>query len=92
VVVIANEPSIDSATDRSGCYNRSMERRNRRFQDSVGYRCPHCGNLVDTTPDVGGGFDTTYIEDCPVCSHSNQIRTHFVADSETLQIDVTADF
>jgi hypothetical protein len=68
-----------------------MERRHRRYGDSVAYRCPHCGNMVDTTPDMGGGFDMTYIEDCPVCCRTNQIRTHFVEDSESLQIEVSAD-
>jgi len=68
-----------------------MERRHRRYQDSLAYRCPHCGNVVDTAPDTGGGFDLTYIEDCPICCRSNRIRTSFVADAETLRIEVSPE-
>jgi hypothetical protein len=29
--------------------------------------CPHCGELIDTFPDPGGGEQQEYIEDCYVC-------------------------
>jgi len=29
--------------------------------------CPHCGELIDTFPDPGGGEEQEYIEDCSVC-------------------------
>jgi hypothetical protein len=29
--------------------------------------CPHCGELIDTFPDPGGGESQEYIEDCFVC-------------------------
>jgi hypothetical protein len=29
--------------------------------------CPHCGEVIDTFPDPGGGETQEYIEDCAVC-------------------------
>jgi hypothetical protein len=29
--------------------------------------CPHCGEPIDTWPDLGGGERQEYIEDCSVC-------------------------
>ena len=29
--------------------------------------CPHCGEIIDTFPDPGGGGEQEYIEDCSVC-------------------------
>jgi hypothetical protein len=29
--------------------------------------CPHCGEVIDTFPDPGGGEAQEYIEDCSVC-------------------------
>ncbi len=29
--------------------------------------CPHCGEVIDTFPDPGGGERQEYIEDCSVC-------------------------
>jgi hypothetical protein len=29
--------------------------------------CPHCGELIDTFPDPGGGERQEYVEDCSVC-------------------------
>jgi hypothetical protein len=31
------------------------------------FACPHCGELVETFPDPGGGEHQEYIEDCSVC-------------------------
>jgi hypothetical protein len=31
------------------------------------FACPHCGELIDTFPDPGGGEHQEYIEDCSVC-------------------------
>jgi hypothetical protein len=38
------------------------------------YHCPHCGTRVDTDPDICGGERQEYIEDCPICCHSNRLR------------------
>jgi len=38
------------------------------------YVCPHCGEVVDTEPDRGGGEAQSYVEDCPVCCRPNVLR------------------
>jgi hypothetical protein len=38
------------------------------------YLCPHCGDLVDTDPDPGGGAFQEYIEDCPICCRPNRLQ------------------
>jgi len=38
------------------------------------YLCPHCGDLVDTDPDPGGGVFQEYIEDCPICCRPNRLQ------------------
>ena len=34
---------------------------------STTFACPHCGEVISTWPDLGGGEHQTYIEDCSVC-------------------------
>jgi hypothetical protein len=55
------------------------------------YRCPHCGELVDTWPDPGGGEAQFYIEDCPVCCRPNQVNAHWDERQEDFQVEVAAD-
>jgi len=44
------------------------------------YSCPHCGEQVDTDPDLGGGLAQSYIEDCPVCCRPNRIVAEYSED------------
>lgn len=44
------------------------------------YVCPHCGEQVDTDPDLGGGLAQEYVEDCPVGWRPNRIAALFVED------------
>jgi Cysteine-rich CPXCG len=50
--------------------------------------CPHCGEVIDTFPDPGGGETQEYIEDCAVCCRP----ILFVAalDDRTGDFNVTA--
>ena len=41
------------------------------------YRCPHCGEQVDTDPDLGAGLTQEYLEDCPVCCRPNRISAAY---------------
>lgn len=56
-----------------------MVRRRRRAEHV--YACPHCGEVVDSWPDPGGGETQSYIEDCPVCCRPNCILA--VLDPDT---------
>jgi hypothetical protein len=53
------------------------------------YQCPHCGERVDTDPDLGAGRSQEYIEDCPVCCRPNRIRAFFdeELDDYVVQVD-----
>ena len=55
------------------------------------YRCPHCGELVDTWPDPGGGEAQLYVEDCPVCCRPNRIQAQWDERHEDFEVEVAAD-
>jgi hypothetical protein len=55
------------------------------------YTCPHCGENVDTDPDLGGGQSQQYIEDCAVCCRPNRIRARYSRDLDDYVIDADAD-
>jgi hypothetical protein len=55
------------------------------------YVCPHCGELVDTDPDRGGGNTQEYVEDCPVCCRPNIIHAHYLPDDDEYSIGATAE-
>lgn len=44
--------------------------------------CPHCGELIETFPDLGGGEQQEYIEDCSVCCRPISFSATFDPDSE----------
>lgn len=48
--------------------------------------CPHCGETIDTDPDLGGGEEQTYIEDCPVCCRPNRIVVVYSPADDTFQV------
>jgi hypothetical protein len=55
------------------------------------YRCPHCGEWVDTAPDPGGGTQQDYIEDCPVCCRANRIAATYDPDSDSFTVFATRE-
>ena len=55
------------------------------------YRCPHCGELVDTWPDPGEGPAQLYVEDCPVCCRPNRIEAKWDDRHEDFEVQVAAD-
>ena len=55
------------------------------------YQCPHCGQLVDTDPDLGGGFKQQYIEDCPICCRPNRIQATYAPEADEYEVQVDGD-
>src|SRR6185369_6969570 len=55
------------------------------------YLCPHCGESVDTSPDLGGGQEQDYVEDCPVCCRPNRIHARYDSDEDDFQIDAESE-
>jgi hypothetical protein len=55
------------------------------------YQCPHCGEAVDTDPDLGGDLEQDYIEDCPVCCRPNRIRARYVTDEDAWAVQAFAE-
>lgn len=55
------------------------------------YSCPHCGENVDTEPDLGGGRSQQYIEDCPVCCRPNRILARYSRELNDFELDVSAE-
>jgi Cysteine-rich CPXCG len=55
------------------------------------YACPHCGETVDTSPDLGGGEEQDYVEDCTVCCRPNQIHASYDADEGTFSVEAEAE-
>lgn len=64
------------------CYTRGV---------SSDYQCPHCGESVDTSPDLGGGEEQDYVEDCPVCCRPNQIHASYDSDEDAFSIEATPE-
>lgn len=55
------------------------------------YTCPHCGEHVDTDPDLGGGLVQEYIEDCPVCCRPNRVSAVFAEDLDDYVVHATSE-
>lgn len=55
------------------------------------YMCPHCGERVDTDPDLGGGRTQQYIEDCPVCCRPNRISAFFDEELDDYVVQVESE-
>ena len=55
------------------------------------YSCPHCGELVDTWPDPGGGEVQRYVEDCPVCCRPNQIHATYDPELDGYVVEASAE-
>lgn len=46
------------------------------------YICGQCGEEIVIPLDLSAGSSQHYVEDCPVCCHSNVIRIQFSDDGE----------
>jgi len=55
------------------------------------YVCPHCGEQVDTDPDLGGGLKQQYIEDCSVCCRPNRISAAYSEDLDDYVVDAVPE-
>ena len=55
------------------------------------YRCPQCGELVDTWPDPAGGEAQLYVEVCPVCNRPNLIEARWDAGNQEFQVAVAPE-
>jgi hypothetical protein len=53
--------------------------------------CPHCGEVIDTHPDLGGGEHQQYIEDCPICCRPIRFCVDYDADRATWNVETTAE-
>jgi hypothetical protein len=67
-----------------------MKRRRARAGSGT-YVCPHCGEVVDTWPDPGGGERQEYIEDCAVCCRPNQITAAYSEDDGEFWVTASPD-
>ncbi len=47
------------------------------------YVCESCGERIIVPIDATEGHHQEYVEDCPVCCHSNVIRLDIYADGST---------
>lgn len=53
--------------------------------------CPHCGEIIDTFPDPGGGESQEYIEDCSVCCRPILFTATLDEDSGEYAVDASPD-
>ncbi|MDX1671314.1 MAG: CPXCG motif-containing cysteine-rich protein [Balneolaceae bacterium] len=44
---------------------------------SQSYRCTYCGEINHAFVDPSRGRDQTYIEDCKVCCHPNELHISY---------------
>jgi len=73
---------------------RRKKRPSRRKTDanaSTTFACPHCGEMVSSWPDLGGGERQTYIEDCPVCCRPNSITATLDESGRDFTLEVVAE-
>lgn len=50
--------------------------------------CPHCGELTDTAPDIGGGEHQEYVEDCVVCCRPIRFVATYSDETGEFSIEV----
>jgi hypothetical protein len=53
--------------------------------------CPHCGELIDTFVDEGGGVEQDYIEDCAVCCRPIRFRAVYSASNGEFDVEASAE-
>ncbi len=66
-----------------------MKRRPASTKSSTSsYECPWCFESIETFPDLGGGEQQQYVEDCSVCCHPNVLFVSW--NDEERSFDVSA--
>ena len=58
-----------------------------RPEERVAYRCPYCGERLDTLVDVTGG-ERSYIEDCQVCCRPIELGIELAEDGALVGVRV----
>lgn len=53
--------------------------------------CPHCGETIDTLPDLGGGEEQVYIEDCAVCCRPIRFAVSYEPEADSWAVEVSAE-
>jgi len=53
--------------------------------------CPHCGELLETYPDPGGGEAQDYVEDCAVCCRPLRLRARYDETDGDFKVEVSAE-
>lgn len=51
------------------------------------YACPSCFQVVDTSPDPGGGPNQEYVEDCSVCCRPNLISATYSEEEQEWYVE-----
>lgn len=64
-------------------HHRSSSLRAGSLPTESSYVCESCGERIVIPIDVSEGHHQEYVEDCPVCCHSNVIRLDIYADGST---------
>jgi transcription elongation factor Elf1 len=70
---------------------KKRSRSARKQPSTTSFSCPHCGEQVDSWPDLGGGERQTYIEDCPVCCRPNRITAVLDESGRDFFLEVVAE-
>jgi len=63
----------------------------RRKPRGTTFFCPHCGEEIECSPDLGGGEHQSYIEDCSVCCRPNRITAVLDESGREFQVEVVAE-
>ena len=71
--------------------HRKRKRRHSAPSDEGGYICPTCGERIVIPLDPSAGTDQSYVEDCPVCCHPNEIHVEFFESGEPPRIWAQAE-
>lgn len=64
-------------------HHRSSSLRASRLPTEASYVCESCGERIVIPIDATEGHHQEYVEDCPVCCHSNVIRLDIRDDGST---------
>jgi hypothetical protein len=56
-------------------------------EERVAYRCPYCGERLETLVDVTGG-ERSYIEDCQVCCRPVELGIELAEDGALVAVRV----
>ena len=60
-------------------------------EDSVDFCCGYCGEVSSIDVDPTGGYEQTYVEDCPVCCRPNRICAWFSEKLDDYVVQATPE-